>query len=400
MLKKNLNHLKTSFIWSSFVSFSILFPFLNTIELIAHQTQKTGAILCMVVNVLLFLTFFIFPKVLHFSVELIFHGFSPIFLFLFEKGNNLVNKYPRLVGLFYGLGFLTFLLRLDNADSVILFWLSLVFLIIRNLTIIPAIGFFGLAKWTASVLETLVKENKIKEQDVQLGLKDFNVFNNKLFPHLPLSQNNPNAYSLKTKRMMFGWTVKTLSSLPENQAMKKAVEVTVGSTITGSAGYTLWTTGGRVEDKVNSNLGQTTLWIDEALASPSASPEFRDLARQARVIADKKAVEWAENRGSTRVHTAVAHIFNNADLRASVADANKLANAAAELKGLASLETVSQKEKITQGKDILADLKRTVSEEAKKPSVPSEANSILEFTIFNWPIWLKNKLKFLIDLNF
>lgn len=256
------------------------------------------------------------------------------------------------------------------------------------MTVVPAIGFYGLAKWTATALENLIKDNKIKEKDVQLGLQDFTVFNEKLFLYLPLSKNNPKAYSLKTRRMMFGWAVKTISSLPESQALTRTMNVTVGTTVTGSAGYTLWSASSRVEKTVSSNYNNAQVWMNEALNSPNVTPEFRDLVREAKDMARRGSTDWAANRGSSPVFTGIGNALNKKEVRESVSDADKLARAASKLKMIAEKETLPHEQKIAEAKNILASLKS------------SEANSVFEATILTWPIWLKNKIKFLVDFIF
>lgn len=90
--------IKRCFIWSFFLIFSILFPVLNSIELLFFQTQKTFAIVCLILAWVLFFIFLIFPKIYDFSLNLLFKEYSKVSLTLFRLGNESIKKHPYLVG--------------------------------------------------------------------------------------------------------------------------------------------------------------------------------------------------------------------------------------------------------------------------------------------------------------
>lgn len=343
--------IKTAFIWSTFITFSLCFPFLNALELILYSTQKTFFIFCLILNCLLFLTFIPFPFVFKLSIEYIFSKFSLLFLQIFETGSQLLNKYPRIVGFFYGICFLSFLFRSEWQNSTSLSILSSVLLAIRNLTVIPSLGFYSLAKWTSLTLDRLVKEKKLTESSIKDSLNNFELFNSTLFQHLPLVNQNPSLYNVETRRYMFRWTRTTINNLPEGEALSRTVRTTIGTTLSGSFGLTMYSTGSKAESSVKANLAEAKTTLEKIANSRTANPALRETAREMCVVVDATKLDWDTHKKHSAPITGIQVLLNEEQTRVTMSQAQNLLLESSKLKALAGseLKSPSQKMEVLNG---------------------------------------------------
>lgn len=381
-MKTAYEKMKTAFIWSSFISFSIFFPFFNTIELVFYQTQKTFLIFCWVLNCLLFLAFLLSPSVYKLSIEYTFSKFSLLFLKFFEIGSGLLNKYPRVVGFFYGICFLSFLFRSEWPDSNSLLFVSSVLLAIRNLTVIPSLGFYSIAKWTSLTLEQLVKEKKLTESSIKNSLNDFQLFNSVLFSNLPLINQNPGFYNLETKRYMFGWVKTTTASLPKGETLSKTVRTTLGTTILGSFGLTTLTAGLKANSRALECLADATEKLEEIQKNSSTSSDIRETAREMAVCVDNAKLFWQNQTKLSAPYTGVKVILNQAQTREATSEVQTLFLESSKLKALSNSETKSP----SQINELLKEIRK------KSGLSENFINSPYESLIF-----LQKKLKFVLD---
>lgn len=197
-------------IWSSFLIFSVLFPFLNSYELILYGTQKTYFIVCWNLWLLLFLAFLFFPTLYDRTLNRVFSGFSNYFIVFYQKGSNIIKKSPQIVGFFYGCCFLSFFFQHEISDSIFISWITSFLIIARNLSVIPSLGLLGISRWSVESIERTIAEKNISQQDYYYLMENFEKFDTTLFSSLPFIRLEKHAYNLETRRNMFKMVTQVL----------------------------------------------------------------------------------------------------------------------------------------------------------------------------------------------
>lgn len=331
---------------------------------------------------MLFLAFLSFPSVYKLSIEYTFSKFSLLFLKFFEIGSGLLNKYPRVVGFFYGICFLSFLFSSEWQDSNSLLITSSVLLAIRNLTVIPSLGFYSIAKWTSLKLEQLVKEKKLTESSIKNSLNDFQLFNSVLFSNLPLINQNPGLYNLETKRYMFRWVRTTTANLPEGEALSKTVRTTLGTTLGGGLGLTVFTAGVKANSRALENLAEARDNLEKIQNNSTTSSHIRETAREMAVCVDSAKLFWQNQTKLSAPFTGAKVILNEAQTREATSQAQTLFLESSKLKALSNSETKTP----SQLNELLKEIRQ---------------NSGLSDNFINSPyeslIFLQKKLKFVLD---
>ena len=322
LLKKIIDFFsQKEFLFSVFLVFSVLFPWLNSFEIIFFQTQKTFLNFCILLSFLVFSLFKIFPNYYENFLGFFFSKKIEPFLSLVKWGCDLNRKHPYLIGFFYGMCFLSFLLRFEYPDSNSFFFINSTLLVLRNFFIIPFIGVLGLVNWLSQTFSALIENNIISETELSIILTEtnqFSQFDKKLFLHLPffsssLSVKNGEKYPIETRRTMFSFA-RIITSIPGKETLKQTTTSVVGTTVTGSATLTLFFAGGQADKAANSALEQTLSNTSKVLNNPEASQKEKDMASYILREVEEASHDWAVNAGSTQAFRGFKFLFSESSI--------------------------------------------------------------------------------------
>lgn len=299
-IKLFLRKIKAQFFLSSLISYSFVFPVLNSLELIIWSTQKTFAIYCLILNLFLFIFFIFSPSFYDFIINFLFKDYSLISLNLFSFGCKSLKKHPYLSGIFFSFCFLAITLKWDFTNNSFIFWVSSFSLIVRNLIFLPSIGYFSVARWSINHIQKELLENKISQEIVfkSFNEKNFEIFSKNLSSLIPFCHpKRLESYNLTARRNMFRWVQKTYEGIPTAREVKKVVETSVGATITGSVGISTWIAGSNTKTTVNDNLANVHTWCQQGFQAVGSTKVTDEVAVQLLKQARDAQTLWASSYG-------------------------------------------------------------------------------------------------------
>ncbi len=354
------------FMVSFFLIFSLLFPWLNSFEIIVFHTQKTFYFYCVFLWLGLFLLFSFFPKIYDLFLNFFFSKMSNTFLFYLEKSYSLLTQFPRTIGVFYGCCFVSFFFLSEMADSKLFFLLNSCLVFLRNFFVLPFLGLVAMLQWILKDFETTIGLEKLNFAFSSDNPNNFNFFEKEVFPHFRLINSNQN-YNLEIKRHMFRFIKVSTSNMPNSATLKKVSESTVGATVAGSLGATVFFTGVNTDEGVKQNLALA----QQDARRVSESPLTTDLEKDTADILLKRIreahVDWINDSGPTTAIIGARKLIGEYKQEKLVDNSVLLAKQAATLNQLSSLRSVTKEEKA-----------RRVNEFIKEQSISSP----LEFYSF------------------
>lgn len=327
-----VDKIKKQFIISSFICFSLIFPFFNSFEIIAWGTQKTFAVYCLILDVVLFCLFLMFSNFYDLCINLMFHNFSLKTLKIFRFFSEKSKEYPRITGFIISLCFLSILIRAEYPTSLWVNWLTSFIIVFRNLLVFPAIGYFSLARWCIKHIEQQISLNRISEAEAKKAMSghDFETFNQNFTILVPFSSSNRSKnYNYTTKRNIIQWARTVLESTPTAQAVTKTVRTTVAMTVPGSAALTLYTTGHNVNSAVETNVSNTLKWsiVGNKGSTPETDAAAKHLIHEANVLATK----WISTSGPNNTFRGLKYWANTGQVPSQLDRSEALALAASKL---------------------------------------------------------------------
>lgn len=311
--KSFLLHFSKEGVWSLFLCFNILLPFLNTFELSVSGTQNKSFTLVATLNLILFFSFKIMPTFYDWTINLIFSDSILFYLKKVEQSVPILTKYPRSVGVFYGVCLLSFLLRFENPDSTSFYVINVLLLSCRNLFLLPYLGFCSLTYWIMGDLEYRVANHQLSDDIYSfINVKNHHInierFTSVYFHKLPLVNKNSAAYNLTTKRNLLKVVQTFLMTPLSPEKIKIIAKYTFGSTALGTTAVQMGTTGYQTDKIIDSTNAKTNEFCNTVITNSKSTPQdvilAKDLVKQSESAFDSYYSGAGDNtffRGANRI---------------------------------------------------------------------------------------------------
>lgn len=173
MISHFIANLKKEIVWSFFISIYLFFPLLNSLELIVYGKQ--GGSIGFVLFCWCFFSFLFILKPFFYdlSINVMFSNPLGSSMTYLEKFSLFLKDDLRVVGVFYGLCFLSFYLKVEFPSSLFFYLVNAFLLIARNFFVIPYLGLNLVFLWIMVIFNILI-EKKILNQTIFASLKEKN----------------------------------------------------------------------------------------------------------------------------------------------------------------------------------------------------------------------------------
>jgi hypothetical protein len=334
-------NLSKEFVWSVFLIFSLVLPFFSSLELVFTGTQGKSFFVCFPLWIFVISLFYLFPSFYDFSINVMFSDRNKLFINSFEIGSKTVTKYPKSVGLFYGLCFLALFAKLEFPEISSLFYVSCFLSVLKNLLLLPYLGYLALMRWISIDLNS-------KKLPIETWHEySFYQFDNKIFDSLPLINNKKQLYQLQTRRNMTAW-VQSMVNIPNLATLAKSSRALFGSSAVGG-GFILATSSGiGTEQSVEINLDKADQATTTVFSSSNVSDGLKQKAYDTKLEAEKVKCDWLATHGNVPAPVkGVRNFLGSSEQAAYVERARCLAHKGIEIKGEHFREMSAQKPPIS-----------------------------------------------------
>lgn len=299
-------------VFSLFLCSYTILPLLNSAEWIVYGTQGSSflAVVCLCVG--LRFSFWLLPswydKILDwtfsYAVRLYFKGFG--------WGFPLLQKYPRLVGIFYAVCLLSSLVKLEFPEAEWVSVLANVLYTVRNLFLIPFLGVNFLITWILNETSKMESNNLIPRNtymEIKKPSLSFQHYDDLYFRHNPLVFGSKHNWSLQSRRGIFQVVAQTGLSV----ALRETVVYTVQGTVAGLLLLTGYTAGVQ-KNKYVEKTHQETVAICKEVISTSTSQEEKNVAQEIIVNSIHHYDLYQNQAGSTTVIRGYKTLFDGKDV--------------------------------------------------------------------------------------
>lgn len=205
-----------------------------------------------------------------------------LYLEKLKESSFFLVHFPRCIGIFYGICFLSFFLRFELPDSTSLYILNIILLTIRNLLVLPYLGLNSLVYWILSGLKSLIDKNLVSS-DIYSFIRDekfnFEKNNNNYFYSIPLINKKSQASNLSTKRTMFS-AIRHFSEAMAKEQIKVVTKWTFGTPVSGSLGVQIFTSGVQTDSIMERRQKQTKEFCESIINNPTAPPSAKQIANK------------------------------------------------------------------------------------------------------------------------